>query len=1045
MFEANAALQLVTVNGHALRKGERVALSDGDELAFEYPGGKKRCDYLYQQLAVPPQLAVHPCPSSAAPSPAAPSSEKPRLPKMPIAHLPPTHHLVHAMQPPPLPVAPQAAPMPPHYAPRAKGTLELRLNDQHIASVDLGAASHSKNPLPNFAAMVEAQAQMRERGERGFVDQAFDALNEYFATTSAETPPVPQHSHLMPAPPGVPQPTMHEIFRMLGPRGGVSAAPTLPEAVVPPPGPDAVADFLEASDPIGAATATPIAPADVSAEAVPSFSLAVSPALPVDQHRDALTAQFRAHLSNATIPPMFQSHADISVTLEKFPYIFNESLKQVLLNATHLFLQQDEDLATKHVPESVKSISRRILLLGQHGTELYQDSVVQAIAKHYAATLVSFEECAFANAEKSWNEMKGAKCAAAGFSRPNPISTEMEVAVTPATCAEAAPFASHFADSMDVEQQSVSFTVVPQKPPNMASSPTTLPVSIAPSPSLPAAATASAPSFKVGDRVRYVGGHQSGTDLERLFKFFVGSSGSKNSSSSQPSQITLLQPPNAEGASGLPGIAILRRQSAVAQAAASGPPNQSERSPSEKHPRHPPHGSVGTVVLPLGSKRIGVKFDQTWSGAIPLPQVTEEKLGCFCAPSDLSPEIDTILEYDIQLLDALFEKIEGQLRTGAKVVLHVKKFEKLLLHHFNRFVRFKNLIDGLKGQIVVFAGACSSSVGGGTTSGSSEKDSHRSGSGIMMYARAAPSGMDVFDQLSNQIRGVLGGSGADLSASSMASKLVNVVFPNKIVIHPPESTSQMIEWEKRLEQDVRKSRSDQNIVSLRAVLQKHGFDAVSINSKPMSEKLFSSEGLEKIAGFAISDHVMNCTKAHQVPSVGPSGKIELSAPSVDAAVQMLRHSKPHKKRSVLDTATENSFEKQLLGDVIPPSDIGVRFEDIGALDKVKDTLRELVMLPLQRPELFRRGNLAKPCKGILLFGPPGTGKTVRLRGVSTPPISLTPFFLIRCLPRRLPRSQVQTLSILAWPPSAPNGLVRVRSTRELFSRSRPSLRLQLSL
>jgi hypothetical protein len=40
-------------------------------------------------------------------------------------------------------------------------------------------------------------------------------------------------------------------------------------------------------------------------------------------------------------------------------------------------------------------------------------------------------------------------------------------------------------------------------------------------------------------------------------------------------------------------------------------------------------------------------------------------------------------------------------------------------------------------------------------------------------------------------------------------------------------------------------------------------------------------------------------------------------------------------------------------------------------DAVKRTVREVVMLPLQRPELFR-GLLAAPCKGVLLFGPPGT-------------------------------------------------------------------------
>lgn len=68
-----------------------------------------------------------------------------------------------------------------------------------------------------------------------------------------------------------------------------------------------------------------------------------------------------------------------------------------------------------------------------------------------------------------------------------------------------------------------------------------------------------------------------------------------------------------------------------------------------------------------------------------------------------------------------------------------------------------------------------------------------------------------------------------------------------------------------------------------------------------------------------------------------------------------------------DVATENEFEKRLLADVIPPSDIGVTFDDIGALENVKDTLKELVMLPLQRPELFCKGQLTKVCTFLHLL------------------------------------------------------------------------------
>ena len=60
----------------------------------------------------------------------------------------------------------------------------------------------------------------------------------------------------------------------------------------------------------------------------------------------------------------------------------------------------------------------------------------------------------------------------------------------------------------------------------------------------------------------------------------------------------------------------------------------------------------------------------------------------------------------------------------------------------------------------------------------------------------------------------------------------------------------------------------------------------------------------------------------------------------------------------------------------------VNWSDVGGLDKAKEKLRELVELPLLRPDLFRKAGI-KPSKGILLSGPPGTGKTLLAKAVAT--------------------------------------------------------------
>jgi spastin len=59
----------------------------------------------------------------------------------------------------------------------------------------------------------------------------------------------------------------------------------------------------------------------------------------------------------------------------------------------------------------------------------------------------------------------------------------------------------------------------------------------------------------------------------------------------------------------------------------------------------------------------------------------------------------------------------------------------------------------------------------------------------------------------------------------------------------------------------------------------------------------------------------------------------------------------------------------------------VKWDDIQGLEDVKKVLKETIVLPTMRPDIFK--GILSPAKGILLYGPPGNGKTLLAKAIAS--------------------------------------------------------------
>lgn len=91
----------------------------------------------------------------------------------------------------------------------------------------------------------------------------------------------------------------------------------------------------------------------------------------------------------------------------------------------------------------------------------------------------------------------------------------------------------------------------------------------------------------------------------------------------------------------------------------------------------------------------------------------------------------------------------------------------------------------------------------------------------------------------------------------------------------------------------------------------------------------------------------------------------------------------HKSNKTTSLPTMTKNESEIYSQCyLQPGSTDFKLSSVGGLAHCKKIIKEVVELPLLRPELFSKGALKNTTTGVLLFGPPGTGKTLVCRAVA---------------------------------------------------------------
>jgi len=143
---------------------------------------------------------------------------------------------------------------------------------------------------------------------------------------------------------------------------------------------------------------------------------------------------------------------------------------------------------------------------------------------------------------------------------------------------------------------------------------------------------------------------------------------------------------------------------------------------------------------------------------------------------------------------------------------------------------------------------------------------------------------------------------------------------------------------------------------------------------PLDETVELDHYAEISYGFAGADIMAVCREAALFALREILPKIDLDQPISSDIIQELNITDENFIQAI--NMVEPTAMREIMVDI--PD---VSWEDIGGLEDLKQELREAVEWPLKYPKMFEKAGI-RPLNGVLLFGPPGCGKTLLAKAVA---------------------------------------------------------------